>query len=169
MERFFTPELQVTACTHHPQRGLPCTSLVSTRSVQRRQRHEEVHRGCSRDVNSVGSSFDRAVLFVFKIDVHLDHFFQVTVFVFAFDSHVLSLVALLVVTKGDHLWSDARSHGTVVRRTPRRCIVIAPVHIVAVSDAVCLVVEGSIGLRLRRWYVAGTGCHRVPRQVRLEV
>ena len=104
-----------------------------------------------------------------KIDVHFDHYFQVTVFVFAFDSHVLSLVALLVVTKGDHLWSDARSHGTVVRRTPRRCIVIAPVHIVAVSDAVCLVVEGSIGLRLRRWYVAGTGYHRVPRQVRLDV
>ena len=92
-----------------------------------------------------------------KIDVHLDHYFHVTVFVFAFDSHVLSLVALLVVTKGDHLWSDARSHGTVVRRTPGRCIVIA------VSDAVSLVVKGSIGLRLRLLFVAGTGYHRVPK------
>ena len=109
------------------------------------------------------------MLFVFEIDVHLVHYFQVTVFVLAFDSHMLSLVALLVVTKGDHSWSDARSHGTVVRRTPRRCIVIAPVHIVAVSDAVSLVVEGSIGLRLRLWYEAGTGYHRVPKQVRLEV
>ena len=109
------------------------------------------------------------MLFVLKIDVHLDHFFQVTVFLFAFDSHVLSLVALLVVTKGNHLWSDARSHGTVLRRTPGRCIVIAPVHIVAVSDAVSLVVEGSIGLRLRLLYVVGTGYHRVPQQVRLEV
>ena len=163
MERFFTPELQVTACTHHPQRGLPCTSLVSTRSVQRRERHEEVHRGCSRDVNSVGSSFDRALLFVLKIDLHLDHYFQVTVFVFAFESHVLSLVALLVVTKGDHLWSDARSHRNVVWRTPGRCVVIA------VSDAVSLVVKGSIGLRLFLWCVACTGYHRVPKQVRLEV
>ena len=70
---------------------------------------------------------------------------------------MLSLVALLVVTKGNHSWSDARSHGTVVRRTPGRCIVIA------VSDAVSLVVKGSFGLRLRLWYVAGTGCHRVPK------
>ena len=103
------------------------------------------------------------MLFVLKIDGRLDHFFQVTVFVFAFDSHVLSLVALLVVTKGDHLWSDARSHGNAVRRTPGRCIVIAA------SDAVSLVVKGSIGLRLRLWYVAGAGYHRIPKQVRLEV
>ena len=109
------------------------------------------------------------MLFVWKIDVHLDHYFQVTVFVFDFDSHVLSLVAPLVVTKGDHLWSDARSHGAVVRRTPGRCIVIAPMHIIAVSDAVSLVVEGSLGLRLRLWYVAGTGYHRVPKQVRFEL
>ena len=103
------------------------------------------------------------MLFVLNIDIHLEHFFHVTVFVFAFDSHALSLVALLVVTKADHLWSDVRSHGAVVRRTPGRCIVIAA------SDAVSLVVKGSIGVRFRLWYVAGTGYHRVPKHVRLEV
>ena len=35
--------------------------------------------------------------------------------------------------------------------------------VIAVSDAVSLVVKGSIGLRLRRWYESGTGCHRVPK------
>ena len=40
---------------------------------------------------------------------------------------------------------------------PEGCIVIA------VSDAVSLVVKGSIGLRRCLWYVAGTGYHRVPK------